>query len=154
WNCVKPARRYSLWNGRRSRKLISDSRVNARPVSNLYSQGESCFLRIGRSPMKLAVCGLTILVAAIPCALAAEVSGTWEGTLQHGSEKIHAGFDLETSGGKISGDAFIEGWGYSLVSDGRLDGEHVRFTVDRKFTGDGPITKIEFEGVLSAHSMT
>jgi hypothetical protein len=98
---------------------------------------------------------LLIVVAAAPrCTSAAELAGTWEGEFSRGKDKLHAGFDLDVTRDGIRGAAFIEGWGYSKVSRGRVDGDNVRFTVDRKFSGTGPITEADFDGSISGKSMT
>jgi hypothetical protein len=103
--------------------------------------------------MKVGVFGLMVMAAGLPCAMAGELAGTWEGTFTKGTEAFYAGFDLDVAGDRITGAAFVQGWGYSKVSDGRLEGNRFRFTVDRKFTGDGPISKIEFNGAVMGKSM-
>ena len=103
--------------------------------------------------MKVAVFGLIVLAAGLPCALAGEVSGTWEGTFTKGTDTFYAGFDLDVAGNKITGAAFVQGWGYSRISDGRVEGDQFRFTVDRKCSGDGPVSKIEFNGVATSKAM-
>jgi hypothetical protein len=103
--------------------------------------------------MKVGLFALAILSAGLPCAAVSELEGTWEGTFTRDMKAFYAGFDLDVAGDKITGAAFVQGWGYSRVSDGRVDGDRFRFTVDRKFTGDGPISKIEFSGAVTGKSM-
>jgi hypothetical protein len=102
--------------------------------------------------MKVGVFGLMVLAASTHCAMAG-VSGTWEGTFTKGTNAQYAGFDLDVTSDRITGAAYVEGWGYSEVSDGRVEGDRFRFTVNRKFTGDGPISKIEFSGAVTGKSM-
>jgi hypothetical protein len=104
--------------------------------------------------MKAGLWLIIVLAAAPRCTIAAELAGTWEGEITRGTEKLYAGFDLNVTRDGITGTAFIEGWGYSEVSRGRVDGNRVRFTVDRKFSGTAPITEIEVDGSISGKSMT
>jgi hypothetical protein len=96
--------------------------------------------------MKAVFCGLMVLAAGLPCAMAADLAGPWEGKFFEGTETVYAGFDLDVTGDRITGAAFVEGWGYSRISEGYVDGDRFHFTVDRKFRGDGPVSKIEFKG--------
>lgn len=104
--------------------------------------------------MKAVLCALAIVGSGLGYARAGELAGAWEGKFPRGAETFYAGFDLDVSGDRITGAAFVQGWGYSTVSGGRVEGDRFRFTVDRKFTGTGPASKVEFEGALSGDSMT
>jgi len=93
-------------------------------------------------------------VTGLQCAIAGDVAGTWEGYFTRGADRFHAGSDLDVKNGRITGAAYVQGWGYSRVSDGQVEGDRFRFTVDRKFAGDGPISKIGFEGSIDGKTMT
>ena len=103
--------------------------------------------------IRTALCGLIMLAAGLPYATGAGLAGTWEGSFTKGAAIINAGFDLDVIGDTITGAAFIQGWGYSTVSGGRLDGNQFYFMVDRQYTGNGPISKIEFSGMVRDKSM-
>ena len=104
--------------------------------------------------MKTGVLGLIILTACLQGAAAGELAGTWEGTITKGPDTFHAGFDLDVRGDRVTGAAFIQGWGYSRVFDGRVSQDQFEFTVYRQPIGDGPIAKVVFHGELRGTSMT
>jgi hypothetical protein len=90
---------------------------------------------------------LTIFLAQ--CAVAADLSGTWEGTFAD-ADKSYAGLDLGVSGNQVNGDAYLAlaslGFSniYSRVSDGRVDGN--RFTLT--------INHVQFEGEIEGQTMS
>jgi hypothetical protein len=102
--------------------------------------------------MKIGVFALIALAAGLPSAMAGEVWGTWEGTFTKGTDAFYAGFDLDVAGGKITGAGYVQGWGYSEVTVGSVEGDRFHFTLDRKSLGDGPIS-IEFTGAATGKSM-
>jgi hypothetical protein len=103
--------------------------------------------------MRAIFCGLLVLAAGLPGANATELAGTWEGRFTQGTNNVYAGFDLDVTGDNLTGAAFVEGWGSSRVSEGHVDGDRFQFTVDRKFTGLGPVSKIAFKGTVSGKSI-
>lgn len=102
--------------------------------------------------MRFGVGVLIVFAAASPGVMAAELAGTWEGKLARGVKTFSAGFDLEVSGDRITGAAFVEGQGYAPISDGRLVGDRFRFTA--RSTGTGPASGLEFDGVVAGNAMT
>jgi hypothetical protein len=103
--------------------------------------------------MKFLACWLIGLTAGLSCAMAGELAGTWEGKFIVGTKARYAGFDLNVAGDRVTGAAFIQPWGYSVVSDGRVEGDQFRFTVD-KYSQNRTVEKIEFSGAVTDKSMT
>jgi hypothetical protein len=93
--------------------------------------------------MKYGLCFLTILVA--PCAFGSGLAGTWEGTFAD-AQKSYAGFDLDVSGNpiKVTGEAYLSGWGFAHVADGRVEGNRFSFTVNH----------VGFEGTIEGDTMS
>lgn len=77
--------------------------------------------------MKNGVGILTILLAR--CAFGDGLTGTWEGTFAD-AEKSYAGFDLNVSGNQVTGEAYLSGWPFARVADGRIEGNRFSFTVN------------------------
>jgi hypothetical protein len=96
---------------------------------------------------------LSVLGLSFSPIKAAQVAGTWEGTLLSSGETLNAGFDLDVSGDSITGAGFVEGWGYSTVTDGRVDGNQVWLAVNRRFSGDTPGIRLEFRGTVTEKSL-
>lgn len=91
--------------------------------------------------MKNRICFLTILLAS--CAFGAGLAGTWEGTFAD-AQKSYAGFDLDVSGNQVKGEAYLSGWGFSYVADGRVEGNRFSFTVNQ----------VAFEGTIEGDTMS
>jgi len=96
---------------------------------------------------------LSVLGVSFSPIEAAQIAGTWEGTLLSKGESLSAGFDLDVKGDGVTGAGFVGGWGYSTVSDGRVDGDHVWLAVIRRFGGDEPGVRLEFRGTLTEKSL-
>src|ERR1700733_4123655 len=95
-----------------------------------------------------------VLAIGLPHLDASDLEGTWEGNLAVGTEQVYAGFDLDVVGNRITGAAFIEGWSYSDVFDGVLDGDKFRFVVNRNTGRYQPTSKVELSGQVAGKLMT
>ncbi len=91
--------------------------------------------------MKNRFCLLTILLA--PCAFGAGLAGTWEGRFAD-AQRSYAGFDFDVSGNLVTGEAYLSGWGFARVTDGRVDGNRFSFSVNR----------VAFEGKIDGDTMS
>jgi hypothetical protein len=91
--------------------------------------------------MKSGICFLTLLLA--PCAFGDHLAGTWEGTFAD-AQKSYAGFDLDVAGSQVTGEAYLSGWGFAQVADGRVEGNRFSFTVNH----------VTFEGRIEGDTMS
>jgi hypothetical protein len=82
---------------------------------------------------------LTIFI--VGCASAAGLAGTWEGSLQ---DSTYAGFDIDVNGDRVSGDAYISGWGFAHIAGARVEGNRVSFSVNG----------VAFEGSIDGDAMS
>lgn len=77
---------------------------------------------------------LTILVmmfAAI--AMAADVSGTWKGTVETPNGAIERTFVFKVDGSKLTGETSSEMMGKSTITDGKVEGDAISFSTTVKF---------------------
>jgi hypothetical protein len=104
--------------------------------------------------MKLWAFWIIVLAIGLPHLDASDLEGTWEGNLAVGPEQVYAGFDLDVVGNRITGAAFIQGWSYSQIFDGILEGDKFRFIVNRNTGHDQPTSKVELRGQVAGKLMT
>jgi len=80
-------------------------------------------------------------------ASAADISGTWKGTADTPVGKIERTFVFKVNGNKLTGETTSQMTGTSQITDGKIDGDKVTFTLnmnvqgqDFKLTYTGKIT--------------
>lgn len=87
-----------------------------------------------------------LLVVAPAVALAADVTGTWTGSIDAGGNAIPISFTFKQDGAKITGT--VQGPSDPLaITDGKIDGDKVSFKVS--FNG----TTITHEGTVTGDEM-
>ncbi len=89
----------------------------------------------------LLVCGLLAQRAA-----ASDLSGTWKGTVDIQGQAEPVTLHLSVDGAKLTGRVDRENTPAWELSDGKTEGEIIRFTVHAMF--DGNIYKVEFQGMV------
>jgi hypothetical protein len=66
-------------------------------------------------------------------ALAADVTGTWKGTIDTPNGTIERTFLFKVDGSKLTGETSSEMMGKSPITDGKVDGDTITFTISVKF---------------------
>jgi hypothetical protein len=103
-----------------------------------------------------------ILIMAALCvavASAADISGTWKGTAENQGATIERTFVFKVDGAKLTGESISEMMGKSTITDGKIDGDNIAFTITAKFqdnemklnykgkvTGDTIKLSVDFQG--------
>jgi uncharacterized lipoprotein YehR (DUF1307 family) len=103
-----------------------------------------------------------LLVLAAICAVAAsaaDISGTWKGTADVQGNTVERTFVFKVDGAKLTGETTSEMMGTSTITDGKIDGDNISFTITAKFqdnemkmnykgkvTGDTIKLTVEFQG--------
>ena len=97
---------------------------------------------------------LTVLcVAALVVtftAMAADVSGTWTGEQQGRNGPQTVTLNLKAEGNTLNGTITGRG-GETAISDGKVDGDNVSFTVTREFNGN--TMKMKYSGAVSGSEL-
>jgi hypothetical protein len=88
--------------------------------------------------MKLRLALLSCIVAAV--AFAADVTGKWSYEMQGKNGPMTANMNLKADGSKLTGTVSGRG-GETEISDGKVDGDAITFTVVREFNGNKFVTK-------------
>jgi hypothetical protein len=80
---------------------------------------------------------LLILMAVFSLtASAADVTGTWKGTAETPNGTIERTFVFKVDGDKLTGDTTSEMMGKSIITDGKIDGDNLTFTIKVNFQGN------------------
>jgi hypothetical protein len=80
-------------------------------------------------------------------ASAADVTGTWKGTY----ETIERTFVFQTDGNKVTGETSSPQLGNSPITDGKLEGDTLTFTITSKLQGNE--FKANFSGKVSGNEI-
>jgi hypothetical protein len=100
---------------------------------------------------------LTILLIASFALMAADVSGKWtyEGPGRGGNPGRPVTLTLKADGATLTGTVPAGGRGGGgepiAISDGKVDGDNISFTVKREFNGNAMV--IKYEGVVNGDEM-
>jgi len=83
-------------------------------------------------------------------AMAADVSGTWTGEQQGRNGAMTVTLNLKAEGNALNGTISGRG-GETAISDGKVDGDNVSFTVTREFNGN--TMKMKYSGAVSGSEL-
>jgi hypothetical protein len=87
-----------------------------------------------------------IALLALP-ALAADVAGTWKATAEGPNGTMERTFVLKVDGNKLTGETTSTMFGKSEISDGKVDGDNLSFTITVKFQDNE--MKLNYKGKVS-----
>jgi hypothetical protein len=80
-------------------------------------------------------------------ALAADISGNWKATAEGPNGAMERTFTFKQEGAKLTGETTSEFTGKSVITDGKVDGDAITFTITAKF-GDQDVT-INYKGKVA-----
>ena len=93
---------------------------------------------------------LTALLSA--SALAADVTGNWKATAEGPNGTMERTFSLKAEGSKLTGETVSSLFGKSTLSDGKIDGDALSFTINVKIQDNE--MKLDYKGkVISANEI-
>ena len=92
---------------------------------------------------------LTLCLAA--AAFGADITGTWKGSAETDNGKIERTFVFKQDGEKLTGETTSEFMGKSTITDGKVVGDDVSFTIVGKFQ-DQEI-KLKYKGKLAGDEL-
>ena len=94
-----------------------------------------------------------VIVAAAFAAVAsaADISGTWKGAAELQGNAIERTFVFKVDGSKLSGETTSEMMGTSAITDGKIDGDNISFTVTVKFQDNE--MKLNYKGKVSGDTI-
>jgi hypothetical protein len=95
--------------------------------------------------MKRLLC-LIALVAGV--AAASDISGNWKATAEGPQGTMERTFTFKVDGSKLTGDTTSSLLGKSTITDGKVDGDNVTFTITVNFQDNE--MKLTYKGKVSA----
>jgi hypothetical protein len=83
-------------------------------------------------------CMKTLLLFAMCAisALAADISGKWAGTAEGPNGALQRTFSFKVEGTKLTGETESEMIGKSVITDGKVDGDNITFSIKANFQGN------------------
>ena len=91
---------------------------------------------------------LCLMAALASVASAADVSGNWKATADFGGNAIERTFTFKVDGNKLTGETTSSMMGKSVITDGKVDGDNITFSITAKFQDNE--MKLSYKGKLNA----
>lgn len=79
---------------------------------------------------------LATLILSACCMLAADVTGTWKGTVETPNGSAERTFTFKVDGEKLTGETTSSMMGKSAIMNGKISGDALSFTIQLKFDGN------------------
>ena len=90
---------------------------------------------------------LFLLATFVLSALAADVAGTWKATAEGPNGSMERTFVFQVEGTKLTGETTSSMMGKSTISDGKVDGDNLSFTITVKFQDNE--MKLNYKGKVT-----
>ena len=89
---------------------------------------------------------LALLAIAAAAALAADINGTWKASAEGPNGSMERTFVFKVEGNKVTGETTSSMMGKSTITDGKVDGDTITFTITGKL-GDNEM-KLSYTGKI------
>ena len=89
---------------------------------------------------------MLLAVCALGC-LAADITGTWKGTAEGPNGSLERTFVFQVDGSKVTGETTSTMMGKSTITDGKIDGDNISFSITAKFQDNE--MKLNYKGKVS-----
>ena len=91
---------------------------------------------------------LLVLMAVFAlAAAAADIAGTWKATAEGPNGSLERTFVFKVDGNKLTGETTSAMLGKSTITDGKIEGDSVSFSITANFNGDE--MKIDYKGKIA-----
>ena len=94
---------------------------------------------------------LILLAVFAVAAAAADVTGTWKGTAETPNGTIERTFVFKVDGNKLTGETTSQMMGKSTITDGKVDGDNLSFTITVKFQDNE--LKLNYTGKVNGNEI-
>ena len=88
----------------------------------------------------------TLIVFTI-AAFAADISGNWKGTAEGPQGNLERSFVFKVEGAKLTGETTSEMLGKSTITDGKVDGDNISFSITASMQGNE--LKLTYKGKVT-----
>ena len=96
-----------------------------------------------------------LLVTIVFCsiaAFAADISGNWKATADGPNGAMERTFTFKVEGAKVTGETTSTFVGKSVITDGKIDGDTITFTITANMQGNE--MKLSYKGKINGKEMT
>ena len=76
---------------------------------------------------------LALLAIFAASAMASDVTGSWKATADFGGQTMERTFIFKVDGNKLTGETTSSMMGKSIITDGKVEGDAISFTITVKF---------------------
>src|SRR5436305_15217449 len=94
---------------------------------------------------------LAVFALSALAAMAADISGNWKATADLGNGPMERTFTFKQDGNKVTGETTSTMMGKSTITDGKVEGDTVTFTITGKF-GDQEM-KLSYAGKINGNEI-
>jgi opacity protein-like surface antigen len=94
---------------------------------------------------------LLLMAIFVLTASASDISGTWKAAIETPNGALETTFKFKVDGNKLTGSTSNEFMGEALISDGKVDGDSLSFTVNASFNGND--VKLNYKGAVAGDEM-
>ena len=90
---------------------------------------------------------ITLTALCAIAAFAADISGNWKATSQGPQGSMERTFMFKVDGNKVTGETTSSMLGKSTITDGKIDGDNISFTITASMQGNE--MKISYKGKVT-----
>jgi hypothetical protein len=90
---------------------------------------------------------ILIMIVFTIAALAADISGNWKGTAEGPQGNLERTFVFRVEGAKLTGETTSEMLGKSTITDGKVDGDNISFSITASMQGNE--LKLTYKGKVT-----
>jgi hypothetical protein len=94
---------------------------------------------------------LTLMALFAFAASAADISGNWKGTAEGPNGAIERSFTFKQDGAKLTGETNSQFTGKSTITDGKVEGDTVTFSITAKFQDNE--MKLTYKGKITGDTI-
>jgi len=94
---------------------------------------------------------ITLMALFAFVAAAADVSGNWKGTAEGPNGAIERSFTFKQEGAKLSGETVSQYTGKSTITDGKVEGDTISFSITAKFQDNE--MKLTYKGKITGDTI-
>jgi len=94
---------------------------------------------------------LSVFAISALAALAADITGTWKASAEGPNGAMERTFNFKQDGAKLTGETTSSMVGKSTITDGKVEGDTVTFTITAEFGGNE--MKINYTGTIAGNEI-
>jgi len=90
---------------------------------------------------------IVTMIVFVMAAFAADISGNWKGTAEGPQGNLERSFVFKVDGTKLTGETTSEMLGKSTITDGKVDGDTISFSITASMGGNE--LKLNYKGKVT-----